>query len=674
MNFFEAQERARKRTGRLVLLFCVAVLGTILACYGAAVVLFGGAMEQEGVTGFWQPGLFAGTSATILGIVGLATLYKWSELRGGGPTVAEMMGGRKVAAGRASTAERRLLNVVEEMAIASGVPVPGVYILDEEEGINAFAAGLGSEDAVIAVTRGTLDRLTRDELQGVVAHEFSHILNGDMRLNLRLTAVLFGILVLGLLGQGMLRLLGQGRIRSGGKEKNGGIVLLIAIGVALMVIGYVGYFFGRLIQAGVSRQREFLADASSVQFTRNPGGITGALRKIGGFPLSSRMQASHAGEFRHLFFADGATSWFGSMLSTHPAIEERIRAVDPAWDGQLLNPARQPEEENEQARPAGRQGSGPRPSPQQQQLTNQAPAGTPPLLPPPVPLTAGFSGGQQGAPAQGARLPYVAAQVVDRAGSLTEEHFEQARNTLGRIPLALRRAAENPAAAPSLVAALLQHGQVPHSGPVQAPLNQAHYAELQPLCSGLPADLRLPLIQITLPSLHDLQPAERSAFLSQLTSFAAADGSTSAFEFSVLAMVSRCLTGRPAGGGASGGIFSFTAVEGDLRVLLSALAWCGSSDEKAAARALATGYSQLKIVEEGARLLPEAECNAERLAAALTRLSQGSLPIRRRFLMAASHVIGSDGTVTLEEAELLRAMAMAVDCPLPLWDGAPATG
>ena len=290
------------------------------------------------------------------------------------------------------------------------------------------------------------------------------------------------------------------------------------------------------------------------------------------------------------------------------------------------------------------------------------------MTPPPLPAAAAFSGGQQAAP--GARLPYVAAQVVDRAGSLTDEHFAKARSTLGRIPAALRTAAEDPQAAPSLVAALLLHGQALPSTPAAAPLEDARLAELFPLCSALPAELRLPMVQIALPRLQGLQPAERSAFLSQLTSFAAADGSTSAFEFAVLAMVSRCLSGRPSGGGASGGIFSFTAVQGDILVLLSALAWSGSADEKVAAQALATGYSQLKVVEEGARLLPERECSAERLASALTRLGQGSLPIRRRFLNAASFVIGSDGTVTLEEAELLRAMAMAVDCPLPLWDDA----
>jgi Zn-dependent protease with chaperone function len=305
MDFFEAQARAHQRTKRLVFLFAFAVLGTVLAGYAS--VMFGlryaGDIERQTrptgsrhqaaktalFTGWWEPRIFLWTAGGTLAVVGFASLYKWSQMRAGGSAVAEMVGGRAVDLKTTDLRERKLLNVIEEMSIASGIPMPAVYVLEDEPGLNAFAAGLTSSDAAVAVTRGTLDKLTRDELQGVIAHEFSHILNGDMRLNVRITAIVFGILVIGLLGRGLIQALFRGRVRSGGKKKGGEIPVILAIGLALMIIGYVGYFFGRLIQAAVSRQREFLADASAVQFTRNPGGITGALKKIGGYALGGTM-------------------------------------------------------------------------------------------------------------------------------------------------------------------------------------------------------------------------------------------------------------------------------------------------------------------------------------------------------------------------------------------------
>jgi Zn-dependent protease with chaperone function len=294
MDFFEAQARAKKRTSRLVVLFSLAVLGTIAAGYFGAIFLTGQITQKSARTrdrygyvqparplALWQPQLLAVVSLGTLAVIGLASLYKWSEFSAGGSAVAESVGGRRVDPHTTDLAERRLLNVVEEMALASGVPMPAVFVLDDEPAINAFAAGLTTADAVVAVTRGTLEKLTRDELQGVIGHEFSHILNGDMRLNLRLTSLIFGILVIGLAGRGILWSLGRARVTSSRDNKNsGGILVAIgAVGLGLLIIGYVGYFFGRLIQAAVSRQREFLADASAVQFTRNPTGLGGALKK-----------------------------------------------------------------------------------------------------------------------------------------------------------------------------------------------------------------------------------------------------------------------------------------------------------------------------------------------------------------------------------------------------------
>ncbi|WP_313465809.1 M48 family metalloprotease [Pseudomonas nitroreducens] len=342
MNFFEHQDRARKQTGRLVLLLTIAVVClvtlTSLALGWLWRHLGEPALHLTSRASLPDPELYLSVAAVIVGVVVLGALYKQVQLSAGGKVVAESLGGRLLNLSASNADERRLLNVVEEMALASGSPVPPVYVL-EDGSINAFAAGLTPRDAVIGITRGAIEQLDRNELQGVIAHEFSHIHHGDMLLNTRLTALLHGMLLLGLIGGMLLRGWSETstgvRIssRSSSNDKNGGgsvVLLVIGAGVVLYVLGYVGTFFGQLIKASVSRQREFLADASAVQFTRDPSTIAGALKKIGGNPLGALLSAPRAAEFSHMYFGDGVgSSWF----DTHPPLKDRIRRVDPGWDG-----------------------------------------------------------------------------------------------------------------------------------------------------------------------------------------------------------------------------------------------------------------------------------------------------------------------------------------------------
>jgi Zn-dependent protease with chaperone function len=274
----------------------------------------------------WDPKLFLGVTVGVLAVIFIGSAYKTNELAGGGGSVATLMGGRLVNSNTTDPDERKLLNVVEEMAIASGVPVPQVYVLDEERAINAFAAGHTTSDAAIGVTRGCIQMLSRDQLQGVIGHEFSHILNGDMRLNLRLIGIIFGLLCIATIGRVLLS------ARSRSSRDNNALPL---IGLALVLLGAIGVFFGRLIQAAVSRQREFLADASSVQFTRNPGGLSGALQKIGQYGYGSRLESEHAPDMCHMFFGNGVGEPFFGLLATHPPIPDRVRAIDPTWDGKF---------------------------------------------------------------------------------------------------------------------------------------------------------------------------------------------------------------------------------------------------------------------------------------------------------------------------------------------------
>ncbi|HHH89125.1 MAG TPA: heat-shock protein HtpX, partial [Aliiroseovarius sp.] len=296
MDFFQHQDQARRQTALLVLFFSLAVISLVVLTNLLVMFLFGfidsQTLNSPDLGGAflarfdWQT--FFGIGAVVIAVILLGSLYKIHSLSRGGDAVAEMLGGQRIVDGSGDLDRQKVLNVVEEMAIASGTPVPPVYLIDED-GINAFAAGFSPGDAVIGVTRGCIRQLNREQLQGVIAHEFSHILNGDMRLNIRLMGILHGILILGLIGYFLLRG-GSHRHYYQRSSRNSGSGAILGLGLGLVVIGYTGTFFGNLIKAAVSRQREFLADASAVQFTRSNQGIAGALKRIGGSVAGSRIE------------------------------------------------------------------------------------------------------------------------------------------------------------------------------------------------------------------------------------------------------------------------------------------------------------------------------------------------------------------------------------------------
>jgi Zn-dependent protease with chaperone function len=341
-DFFAAQDQARSNTKLLVLLFALAVI-TLLILTNLLVMVTLGVMEPEQYQLLLSPQhpdwfsqlpwqMMGWVSLLVFAVIAVVVSIKRAELSQGGQVVAKALGGRLLDYQLADDKQQRLLNIVEEMAIAAGVPVPPVYLINESS-INAFAAGYSPADAVIGVTQGCLNLLNRDQLQGVIAHEFSHILNGDMRLNIRLIALLHGIEFIGHSGYFLLRSMGRRRAVGAGSSKskdNGGGILGLALG--LMVLGYLGTFFGSLIKAAVSRQREFLADASAVQFTRNPSGIAGALKSIGAATFGSQVKNPNADEMSHLFFAEAISRW-SSLFATHPPLQQRIKRLDPGWDG-----------------------------------------------------------------------------------------------------------------------------------------------------------------------------------------------------------------------------------------------------------------------------------------------------------------------------------------------------
>jgi Zn-dependent protease with chaperone function len=329
MQFFEQQDQARAQSGRLLLVFALAVLGLGLVSAVSAHLLLNFNRDPEAAPFVYHDQVVWCAALGTWGIIFLGSAYKMTTLRAGGHKVAESMGGTLLMANSSDPLERRVLNVVEEMAIAAGLPVPPVYLLRGETGINAFAAGWSHDDAVIGVTHGALTTLSRDQLQGVIAHEFSHILHRDCALNMRLLGVLYGIVVISSVGRLIMHMTSGSRHRS--TKKEGGIAQLFVVGAVLWLFGSLGVLVARLIQAAVSQQREYLADASAVQFTRNPLGIAGALAQIAS--ASSALASPSAKDSSHMLISSPSSSSFAGLLSSHPPLFERISRLVVGWDG-----------------------------------------------------------------------------------------------------------------------------------------------------------------------------------------------------------------------------------------------------------------------------------------------------------------------------------------------------
>ena len=540
------------------------------------------------------------------------------------------------------------------MAIASGTPVPAVYLLEAEPGINAFAAGLTTNDAVVAVTRGTLEKLTRDELQGVIGHEFSHILNGDMRLNLRIAATVFGILVIGLAGRAMLWSLRHTRVRSDRKNGGGFVIALVAIAAALLIIGYVGYFFGRLIQAAVSRQREFLADASAVQFTRNPAGLSGALKKIGGYALGSKMLSAQSAAVGHIFFSQAFRAGFTGLWSTHPPLDERIRAIDPQFDGKMFEPETVVDIEHESFQVAGfQQGVRPTSADVERAVFGAAAAVPPPSLPP-------------------ARIPFKPAAAVASIGTLTPQKIASAQQLLGSVPPRLRDAAHDAQQAAVLLCAVLLGDEAAVRAQQRRAVSESLGVdalrlldEFEPHLRTLDARQKMPIVQVAVASLRQLSPTEIDAVLGALDELIHSDAHVSTFEFALQKLVARSLqlSGHPTG--TPPRLHSFRALRQEIAIVLSALARTATNDPDHARVAFHAGASQFALLPE-LQLLPPAATSLVALDQALDQLDAAIPAIKQRTLLAAAHVVGADDQVNVAEAELLRAISAALDCPMPL--------
>ena len=608
MNFFQSQEKAKRNTTLLVFLFLCAV-AVLVALTNLLVVVFLGSTSES------SAGLSSvEISLTVLAIIGIAIAYKYLSLKGGGRVIAEMLGGTLITSDNQNPQHIQLINVVEEMAIAAGMTVPPVYLI-REDSINAFAAGFSQQDAVIGINQGTLDLLNRDELQGVVAHEFSHILNGDMNLNLRLIAILHGIVFIGMIGYGVLR----GAMF---QRKNGAAML--ALGAGLIAIGFGGMFFGNLIKASVSRQREYLADASAVQFTRLQAGIANALKKIGAHSQQSHMLTKSAEQASHMFFGSVLPKFSSGLMATHPPLDKRIRAIDPNWDGVFaLTPG-------------------------------QSRSATSTAIPRP-------EGNTQNSFVSG---------ITEQVGQINEASLVYANQFVNRLEPNLKKSSHDVFEARALIYALLlsqdlelrqkqivflttkaEKGVSEHLMRILNDLDQVDHSE------------HLNLVLMATPTLKRLSKAQYRVFSSNIGELIVSDGKVDLFEWVLHRIMTQSLYSqfekiKPP----RGKIKNILRLEKEIAQLFSILASHSQTDKQ---RCEHSYNEAVRTLDISLSFKHADYFDFRQLNTIMEKIRELSPRAKEKVISAADVCIKADNSVSVEERVLLQGICATLDCPLP---------
>ncbi|RLQ22289.1 peptidase M48 [Seongchinamella sediminis] len=638
MNFFQQQDIARRNARVLVLLFSLSVFALILLTNAAVAGflffsddynVYNGGSGNFGAYFSWER--FGLIGIGITATVALVVLVKWIQLSTGGKTVAESMGGERILPQTTDRAERRCLNVVEEMALAANMPVPPVYVMNHERGINAFAAGIVPADAVVAVTRGCIDHLKRHELQGVIAHEFSHILNGDMRLNIRLAAMLKGITFIGDVGHILLR--STNRVRSGRSDKEG--AALPVLGLALWMLGWVGGLAAGFIKAAISRQKEYLADASAVQFTRDAGSIADALKVIGGYIPGTLVHAARAAEMSHIFFGQ-IEHHLWQVFATHPPLQARIRRLDKNWDGNYI-----------------------------QRKPRHYPN-------PPVDAD-GLEGMERASIVAAAMASVATAAAMEQPradASFSDEapDFEEDTARQEDIPVALVRHSHEPLGAHAITCALLINPRPEIYQRQMAVLEECETRGLQalahtlyPAVAELGAPRRLPLLELCLPALKSISLQQYRRLKTTLLKLIQADARTELHEWCLYQLLRHYLDPEFIQVKPSRARYRRLArVAQQLQLALSVLAHEGGGDSETV---FALGAGELGL--DSLTLLPPEQCSVAAFSKAVHELADCYPLLKPRVLKALALAAGEDGQLTPEEREIIAAMAAVMDCPSP---------
>ncbi len=646
MDFFEAQDSARRSTTLLIILFllaiaCLLVLSNLIVVEFLYLTEYGSlSFSLSQLELAFDADLSILISAAIIAFILLGSLYKLAALSSGGSAIAQSLGGVIVPRSSSDPLHQKILNIVEEMAIASGAPVPQVYILNEQ-GINAFAAGWKTTNAVIGITQGALERLNRDELQGVIAHEFSHIFNGDMRLNIRLIAVLHGILMIGMLGRMILRSMRYARSSRNNKD---GRAMLVIFGIAatLMVVGYSGMFFGNWIKSLISRQREYLADASAVQFTRNSEGIANALKKIGGAVPGSALLAAAVDEYSHAYFARGDTGLSLFSFSTHPPLKKRILRIQPDWDGKYLFDKRKPVEQ-------GR-------TDEQKDIDKQSKKKLATSI----------------AASIGAGVAFEdAISAIDNVGGVTQEQMDAAHLWHQQLPDLILANVENPYGAQALILALLLHEKPEIESKQFEVLSEAigelhtqNVKQVQRVVAELERSQTLSLIDLTLPTLREMTIEQYTRFKSCVQQLIAADNKVELREWVIQRVVLQHLDEqyrlrkKPIAK-----YFVLGSAKAASELILSFLAYLEHKDSQRAQQAF--DMAKHSVGAGALKMLPKSTVSLDSLNTAMDELEFLKPPLKKRFLQACVSCIAHDGKVTVQAYELTRAIASCLDCPMP---------
>ncbi|NMC64042.1 MAG: M48 family metallopeptidase [SAR324 cluster bacterium] len=648
-TFFEQQAQARKRSSQLVFLYGCAVILIIFAVYLVVYIIWSAALnssqfssnpishdnlenfQPNHLPSIFQSWLFIRVALITGCIIAFGTFYKILILREGGAKVAESLGARRIDPSTQDANERKAINVVEEMAIASGLAVPSLYVLDSEVGINAFAAGYSTKDAIITLTKGCLEKLKREELQGVVGHEFSHILNGDMRLNIKLLGTLHGILLLALIGETLMRI----SRNSGSKNDKGIGFSLVITGLGLLIIGYIGVFFGRIIKSAVSRQREFLADASSIQFTRNPSGLIGALKKIFGLHEGSDIQTARAEEISHMFFANAFSGRLVSIFATHPPILERIKRLQPEFNATKAMIEAELRVELEEARDKSEEVSS--------KLVSVAPK---PLSP---------------------------DAIIESVGKVTQNSLLAASGLIQSLNPNISSAIRNELGSRALVLGIILYASQRTTkisrDELHAKLgNDLGFAleKLSPFIKELKQENYLTIINLCMPTLRRMTQEEYLSFRRQTYWLMKADNIISFFEFAVSKMLIRNLDGlfvhKPSKALKQKDIKS---LKDSCITLLTHLAIVGDGDIDKRKESYIKALRSLNLEEEGA--FPSFKTfSLEKLDKALESFDFTEIEIRQKVFRAACLCVSSDGLINPKEQCLIRAVGSHLDCPVPL--------
>ncbi|MEM9255732.1 MAG: M48 family metallopeptidase [Pseudomonadota bacterium] len=634
MDFFAQQDIARRNSRLLVVgfLLSVALLVMLTNIVVVAFLFWGDRGQDSHFFDYFNWSRFGHIGLAITTTIAMVVLFKWIALSGGGKSVAEGMGGARVLPQTRDTAERRCLNIVDEIALAANMPVPAVYVLNRERGINAFAAGITPADAIVAVTRGAIENLERDELQGVIAHEFSHILNGDMRLNIRLAAMLKGITFVRDTGEFLMHS-GRNRVRSGNRGNENALPLL---GLALWLLGWLGGLAAGGLKSAISRQREFLADASAVQYTRDNVGIANALKVIGGYVPGTLVHAARAGEMSHIFFGQIEHSLW-HLFPTHPPLDERIRRLQPDWDGGFIE--RKPRHYRaEPSRPG----------------TGEVGVGRAALV---AAAAASAFESQLQTSAPDADFP----DTVD-AGDVS------AGVTATTLPISIVQYTREPLGAQAIIVSLLisdreavYREQLEIVGQAGVKGLEELACTVHPSIQALGAPNRLPLLELCLPSLRSMSARQYREFKQLLLTLIRTDRETALHEWCLYQLLRHYLDpefvrvrpSRPR-------YRSLEKVRYHLRVALSVLAYAGRGDPEAAFR---LGADALLLKELA--IQPQEETSVASFSRAVHELADCYPLLKPRVLKAMARVAQADGSLNYEEREIIASLAAVMDCPQP---------